>query len=82
MVYTPMVYTRGMTPEQRDARRRRSLLQVEGEGWDVGNAVVYLLSDAARWVTGVILPVDAGSTAGDADSPSPTGDYLGVPPTA
>jgi NAD(P)-dependent dehydrogenase (short-subunit alcohol dehydrogenase family) len=82
MVYTPMVYTRGMTPEQREARRRRSLLQTEGEGWDVGQAVVYLLSDAARWVTGVILPVDAGATAGEADSPSPTGDYLGVPPSA
>ena len=64
MVYTPMVYTRGMTEEQRDARRRRSLLQTEGTGWDVGHAVVYLLSDAARWVTGVILPVDAGATAG------------------
>ena len=69
MVYTPMVYTRGMTAEQRDARRRRSLLQVEGTGWDVGHAVVYLLSDAARWVTGVILPVDAGWTAGDSHVP-------------
>jgi NAD(P)-dependent dehydrogenase (short-subunit alcohol dehydrogenase family) len=77
MVYTPMVYTRGMTEEQRDARRRRSLLQVEGTGWDVGNAVVYLLSDAARWVTGIVLPVDAGWTAGDSRSPSPSGDYLG-----
>ena len=77
MVYTPMVYARGMTAEQRDARRRRSLLQVEGTGWDVGHGVVYLLSDAARWVTGVVLPIDAGYTAGDVDSPSPTGDYLG-----
>ena len=77
MVYTPMVYTRGMTEEQRDARRRRSLLQVEGTGWDVGHAVVYLLSDAARWVTGIVLPVDAGWTAGDSRSPSPSGDYLG-----
>ncbi|HEX5504618.1 MAG TPA: SDR family oxidoreductase [Thermomicrobiales bacterium] len=76
MVYTPMVYARGMTPERRDARRRRSLLQIEGYGWDVGHAVVYLVSDAARWVTGVILPVDAGWTAGDSQSPSPTGDYL------
>ena len=77
MVYTPMVYARGMTAEQREARRRRSLLQVEGTGWDVGHGVVYLLSDAARWVTGVVLPIDAGYTAGDVDSPSPTGDYLG-----
>ena len=82
-VYTPMVYTRGMTPEQREARRMRSLLQVEGTGWDVGHAVVYLASDAARWVTGIVLPVDAGWTAGDPRSPSPTGDYLGTSlPTA
>lgn len=77
MVYTPMVYTRGMTDAQRESRRRRSLLQTEGTGWDVGAAVVYLVSDAARWVTGVVLPVDAGATAGEVSSPSPTGDYLG-----
>ncbi|HYM03936.1 MAG TPA: SDR family oxidoreductase [Stellaceae bacterium] len=64
MVYTPMVYSRGMSPELRDARRRRSLLKTEGTGWDVGNAVLYLVSEEARWVTGVILPVDAGATAG------------------
>lgn len=64
MVYTPMVYGRGMSAELRDKRRRRSLLQVEGTGWDVGNAVVYLAGNQARWVTGVILPVDAGTTAG------------------
>jgi len=64
MVYTPMVYSRGMSPELREARRRRSLLKTEGTGWDVGNAVLYLVSEEARWVTGVILPVDAGATAG------------------
>ena len=64
MVYTPMVSSRGMTPEMREARRLRSLLQTEGTGWDVGNAVLYLASPEARWVTGVILPVDAGATAG------------------
>ena len=64
MVYTPMVYARGMSPELREARRLRSLLQTEGTGWDVGEAVLFLASDAARWVTGVTLPVDAGATAG------------------
>jgi NAD(P)-dependent dehydrogenase (short-subunit alcohol dehydrogenase family) len=64
MVYTPMVYGGGITQEMRDARRRRSLLQTEGTGWDVGYGVLYLVSDEARWVTGVILPVDAGATAG------------------
>jgi NAD(P)-dependent dehydrogenase (short-subunit alcohol dehydrogenase family) len=29
---------------------------------DVSNAVVWLMSDQARWVTGVALPVDAGNT--------------------
>jgi NAD(P)-dependent dehydrogenase (short-subunit alcohol dehydrogenase family) len=64
MVYTPMVYTRGMSEEKREARRNRSLLKTEGSGWDVGHAVHYLVSDAARWVTGVVFPVDAGTTAG------------------
>ncbi len=33
MVYTPMVAGR-MTPEVREQRRKRSLLQTEGSGWD------------------------------------------------
>ena len=70
MVYTPMVYARGMTPEMRETRRMRSLLQVEGTGWDVGNAVRYLASDESRWVTGTVLPVDAGATAGAGRLPS------------
>jgi NAD(P)-dependent dehydrogenase (short-subunit alcohol dehydrogenase family) len=74
MVYTPMVYSRGMTPEQREARRQRSLLQVEGTGWDVGNGVLYLASDEARWVTGVVLPIDAGATAGAGRLPIPASD--------
>ena len=44
----------------------RSILQVEGSGWDVGEAVTFLSSDAARWITGLIMPVDAGATAGRA----------------
>lgn len=74
MVYTPMVYSRGMSPELREARRKRSLLKTEGTGWDVGNAVLYLASDEARWVTGVILPVDAGATAGASVLPVPPSD--------
>jgi len=63
MVYTPMMYAGGMAAELREARRKRSLLQTEGTGWDTGAAVVYLASDYARWITGAILPVDAGATA-------------------
>lgn len=64
MVYTPMVYARGMSDEKREIRRKRSLLRTEGSGWDVGHAIRYLVSDEARWVTGVVFPVDAGTTAG------------------
>jgi NAD(P)-dependent dehydrogenase (short-subunit alcohol dehydrogenase family) len=76
MVYTPMVYARGngMSEELREARRKRSLLQTEGTGWDIGRGVLYLCSDLAQWVTGVILPIDAGATAGTPESPSPVAD--------
>jgi NAD(P)-dependent dehydrogenase (short-subunit alcohol dehydrogenase family) len=35
-----------------------------GEPVDVAAAVSFLLSDDARWITGVVLPVDGGLTAG------------------
>lgn len=73
MVYTPMVYAGGMAPEMREARRMRSLLQTEGSGWDVGNAVAYLAGDESRWVTGIVLPVDAGATAGAGRLPGAAG---------
>ncbi|KAF2771621.1 NAD(P)-binding protein [Teratosphaeria nubilosa] len=62
MVYTPMMYGPGMTPEARESRKNRSLLKVEGTGWDVGAAVRFLAGDEARWITGHILTVDAGAT--------------------
>ena len=37
-------------------------LQRIGEPTDIANAVVFLCSDAASWITGVVLPVDGGVT--------------------
>jgi NAD(P)-dependent dehydrogenase (short-subunit alcohol dehydrogenase family) len=34
-----------------------------GDAWDVANAVVYLASDRAKYVTGTELLVDGGITA-------------------
>ena len=59
LVYGPMVAPR-MDAGLRERRREASPLGVEGNGWDVAWAAVFLASDEARWITGVVLPVDAG----------------------
>lgn len=59
-VYTPMVYSSGMTEDRRSIRQNASLIQVEGDGWDIGKAVVYLSSSWARYVTGQLMVVDGG----------------------
>ncbi|MBL4720713.1 MAG: SDR family oxidoreductase [Alphaproteobacteria bacterium] len=61
-VYTPMVYAHGMSDTARGNRRDASLLGIEGMGWDIGNAVRYLLSNHARYITGQTLVVDGGAT--------------------
>ena len=60
-VYTPMVAWQ-LSEEAREIRRESTLLGTEGTAWDVAWAAVYLASDEARWVTGVLLPVDGGVT--------------------
>jgi NAD(P)-dependent dehydrogenase (short-subunit alcohol dehydrogenase family) len=45
-----------------DAVARAHPLQRLGTPEDVARAVVFLLSDASSWMTGVILPVDGGVT--------------------
>ena len=59
---TPMVYGRGMSAAARDQRRVASVLGIEGTGWDIGQAVRFLLSDQARYITGHTLVVDGGVT--------------------
>ncbi len=70
-VYTPMVASRGMTPEMRKARSEGTLLGTEGTGWDIGYGALFLASDESRWITGITLPIDGGATAGRRGSPVP-----------
>jgi NAD(P)-dependent dehydrogenase (short-subunit alcohol dehydrogenase family) len=60
-IYTPMGNQGG--PEMRERRRRAGLLGAEGNAWDVAWAALFLASNESRWITGVVLPVDAGTTA-------------------
>jgi NAD(P)-dependent dehydrogenase (short-subunit alcohol dehydrogenase family) len=61
LLYTPMTAPR-MDESMRENRRSAAPLGTEGTAWDVAHAAVFLASDEARWVTGVVLPVDAGLT--------------------
>ncbi|MGY1743605.1 MULTISPECIES: SDR family NAD(P)-dependent oxidoreductase [unclassified Blastococcus] len=60
-LHTPMGF-------QGSARTRRvrlesGLLATEGDAWDAAWAALFLACDESRWITGVLLPVDAGTTA-------------------
>ena len=61
-IYTPMVA--GIMPDEtRELRRRAGPLGTEGDAWDIAWAAVFLASDESRWVSGIVMPVDAGLLA-------------------
>lgn len=55
--------TESMTQEQRGKIAGRSALKRLVDVEDVANAVSFLMSDAARNITGTVITVDAGNTA-------------------
>jgi NAD(P)-dependent dehydrogenase (short-subunit alcohol dehydrogenase family) len=63
-ITTPMVKSvsaPGPRAEFMDTMRSEAgLLGTPGTGWDVAWAATFLASDEARWITGVVLPVDSG----------------------
>ena len=61
-MYTPMVAPL-VSEEMRDLRRRAGPLGTEGNAWDIAWTNVFLASDESRWISGVVLPVDAGLLA-------------------
>jgi len=61
-VMTPHAMSK-IPPEMREARRKVGPLGIEGDAWDVAQAVLFLASDEARFVNGVELAVDGGVEA-------------------
>jgi len=58
---TPMV-EKLLPPEMREVRRAAGPLGVEGDAWDIAKATRFFASDEARFISGVLLPVDGGVT--------------------
>jgi len=52
-------------PEARKVLEDRLPLNRVGEPIDVANAALYLASDEANWITGIVLNVDGGKTASE-----------------
>ena len=60
-IYAPFV--QHMSEEKRRLRRNVAPLGSEGNAWDIARAALFLASDEARWISGVVLPVDGGLLA-------------------
>ena len=66
---TPMAIEQLRRPGQtRDELRAERAARVPlggepGNAWDIANSAVFLASDEARYITGVLLPVDGGMSA-------------------
>ncbi|WP_433632446.1 SDR family NAD(P)-dependent oxidoreductase [Nocardia sp. CA-120079] len=60
-LYTPMG-DQGSDTGARNVRRKANLLGTEGNAWDLAWAALFLAGPESRWITGTVLPVDAGTT--------------------
>jgi len=51
-------------PQRKERVFNRTPMGIMGQPEDVGNAALYLAGDAAKFVTGIVLPVDGGNSIG------------------
>lgn len=62
MVETRILNSGQLTPEQYESDKLRYPLKRYGKPEEVAWAIIYLLSDASSWVTGISLKLDGGMT--------------------
>jgi NAD(P)-dependent dehydrogenase (short-subunit alcohol dehydrogenase family) len=62
MIVEPFKKLYGSVEEMIRARDTMCPMKKMGDAWDVAHAAVFLASDEARYITGVLLPVDGGLT--------------------
>ncbi len=67
MISTPRIYSNKQAAaygddleERRKNRARICPMGREGDAWDVAYAALFLASDEAKYITGIILPIDGG----------------------
>lgn len=60
-IYAPFV--QHISDDIRRLRQNVAPLGSEGTAWDIARAALFLASDEARWISGVVLPVDGGLLA-------------------
>jgi len=65
MVDTPvrnqLIARAGVDPTKIGGSKATSL-GIVGDAWDIANTVLFLASDEGRYITGLLIPVDGGST--------------------
>ena len=70
LIETPMAIegiSKGLGIDKQELIRTRNeqvpLRGKMGSAWDIAHAALFLASDEASFITGVVLPVDGGQTA-------------------